>query len=328
MPAATALSGAELLPVVQNAANRRATVAQVRGFTAFGTSGQLVRSTGNGLEFINNTFVNTVDVYANPSWLSELAFSKITLRPTTLSGYGITDAWNIASGATLTANNTVSGAFNIGFTNNAFGIGVPPASITANTRVDVRGTGTATNNILRLADNTNLQRFLFLDNGALIMGGSALTNENTLLDIQSTTRGVALPRMTTAQRNAILAPYSGLFVYNSTTNNLNFHDGISWQATGTLPDVSTVTSNTTLTILGLSRIVRGNTTSQNIVTTLPTAVGNAGYKITLKRVSAGQNTWTIDAHNSETIDGGLTAVLRTLNESITLFSTGANWEII
>jgi len=38
-------------------------------------------------------------VYANPSWISELAWSKITGTPTTLAGYGITDPIVITSGS-------------------------------------------------------------------------------------------------------------------------------------------------------------------------------------------------------------------------------------
>jgi len=40
-------------------------------------------------------------------------------------------------------------------------------TITANTRIDIRGTGTSTNNSLRIADSGNNPTFLFLDNGDL-----------------------------------------------------------------------------------------------------------------------------------------------------------------
>jgi predicted heme/steroid binding protein len=42
--------------------------------------------------------------YANPTWLTSLAWSKITGTPTTLAGYGITDA--VPSNRTLTINGT------------------------------------------------------------------------------------------------------------------------------------------------------------------------------------------------------------------------------
>ena len=94
------------------------------------------------------------------------------------------------------------------------------------------------------------------------------------------------------------------------------------------PSVTTVSSDTTISITGSEQIVRGDTTSSNVTTTLPTASGITGHIIILKRISAGTNTWTIDANSTETIDGDLTAVLTTQYESITIFSNGTNWEII
>ena len=58
---------------------------------------------------------------------------------------------------------------------------------------------------------------------------------------------------------------------------------------------------------------------------LPTAVGNTA-KFTIKLVGAG--TVTIDPNGAQTIDGGATAVLSTLNEAPTLVSNGANWLVV
>ncbi len=46
--------------------------------------------TGNSGTVTNGVY--TTGSYANPSWITELAWSKISGEPTTLSGYGITDA--------------------------------------------------------------------------------------------------------------------------------------------------------------------------------------------------------------------------------------------
>jgi hypothetical protein len=46
--------------------------------------------TGNAATVTNGIYTN--GSYANPTWLTELAWSKISGEPTTLSGYGITDA--------------------------------------------------------------------------------------------------------------------------------------------------------------------------------------------------------------------------------------------
>jgi len=57
---------------------------------------------------------------------------------------------------------------------------------------------------------------------------SNITSASALLDIQSTTRGILLPRMTTTQRNAIASPATGLIVYDTTNNNLDYYNGTQW----------------------------------------------------------------------------------------------------
>lgn len=49
------------------------------------------------------------------------------------------------------------------------------------------------------------------------------TSNPSILELQSTTRGLLLPRMTTTQRNAITSPVAGLVIYNTTTNKLNVY---------------------------------------------------------------------------------------------------------
>ncbi|MBM3922519.1 MAG: hypothetical protein FJ340_04855 [Sphingomonadales bacterium] len=46
--------------------------------------------------------------------------------------------------------------------------------------------------------------------------GTASPNANALLDLVSTSKGVLLPRLTDAQRNAIASPSEGLLIYNTT----------------------------------------------------------------------------------------------------------------
>lgn len=69
--------------------------------------------------------------YSNPSWINALAWSKITGTPTTLSGYGITDAvpYSGATNSINIGNNTFS---NTAITSNSTGIlGLNPTSNTS-----------------------------------------------------------------------------------------------------------------------------------------------------------------------------------------------------
>lgn len=55
--------------------------------TVFGRNGNIVANSGDYAAY----YVSLSGSYANPSWITSLAWSKISGKPTTLSGYGITD---------------------------------------------------------------------------------------------------------------------------------------------------------------------------------------------------------------------------------------------
>lgn len=60
--------------------------------------------------------------------------------------------------------------------------------------------------------------------------GNVLQNESAKLQIDSTTQGFLPPRMTTAQRNAIVSPTAGLIVYDITENKHYGFNGTTWNA--------------------------------------------------------------------------------------------------
>ena len=64
--------------------------------------------------------------------------------------------------------------------------------------------------------------------------GTTSPNSTALLDIYSTGKGLLPPRMTTAQRNAISSPATGLTIYNTDNTELETYDGVTngWEAVG------------------------------------------------------------------------------------------------
>ena len=54
-------------------------------------------------------------------------------------------------------------------------------------------------------------------------------DESAMLDIQSTTKGMLVPRMTTGQRNSISSPANGLLVYDTDTKSFWFRKSSIWR---------------------------------------------------------------------------------------------------
>src|SRR6186997_1616737 len=72
--------------------------------------------------------------------------------------------------------------------------------------------------------------------------GTKTPGTSSLLEMTSTTKGLLIPRMTQAQRNAIVSPATGLMIYQTnTTPGFYYYDGgwkpvttksKGWQLTG------------------------------------------------------------------------------------------------
>lgn len=95
--------------------------------------------------------------------------------------------------------------------------------------------------------------------------------------------------------------------------------------------IETITGNTTLNKTHSTVLVNA---SGNVTITLPAAASaynntdNIGRIYEIKKIDADADTVEIDGNGSETIDGGLTAVLTVQYEAITIVSDGSNWHIV
>ena len=74
---------------------------------------------------------------------------------------------------------------------------------------------------------------LFITNAAFAQTGSigigtTTPNSQAMLDIQSSSKGVLIPRLTASQRSAISNPANGLIVYDSTLGKFYFAQNNSW----------------------------------------------------------------------------------------------------
>lgn len=186
---------------------------------------------------------------------------------------------------------------------------------------------------------TGSRGFKFMS-GAVAVGASD-ADASALLDIQSTSKGVLLPRMTTAQKAAITTPAQGLGVYDTTLGSISFYNGTAWVEPGGVdntawssytPTVSaqsgtftSVSATGAYKQLGKTVFVRITVT----VTTLGSAAGTLFVTLPSSAVSAGY--MLLGRENGATgklLQGYTTSASSTLNivayDNISTIVSGAN----
>ncbi len=98
------------------------------------------------------------------------------------------------------------------------------------------------------------------------------------LDVTSTTKGFLPPRMTTADRDAIVSPAAGLIIYNTTINGLQIYSGSTWY---------TASAATTMGAIGGSSSANGGTITAGVLSLTPSDATNAGIVTTGAQTFAG-----------------------------------------
>ncbi|OFX22654.1 MAG: hypothetical protein A2033_10645 [Bacteroidetes bacterium GWA2_31_9] len=69
---------------------------------------------------------------------------------------------------------------------------------------------------------------LAAQNIAITDDDSYVADPSAMLDVKSVNKGVLLPRLTTAQRNLVSNPATGLLVFDTDENNYYFYNGTAW----------------------------------------------------------------------------------------------------
>src|ERR1700752_297425 len=77
--------------------------------------------------------------------------------------------------------------------------------------------------LLSIAQNTHAQN-------SNVGIGTLTPNASAMLDVVATNKGVLVPRVTTAQMNAIPAPVNGLLVYNTDSSCFCFRTASAWRS--------------------------------------------------------------------------------------------------
>ena len=165
------------------------------------------------------------------------------------------------------------------------------------TRVEAQGTDSI------LFYNNNVKTAALSNTGSFRLGATETFQATALFQLNSASQGFLAPRMTTTDRGNIVAPATGLLIYNTTTNQFDYYDGAAWlsvfsSATGNDGDwtvsgadmysgvsgnvgIGTVTPATNLHISNntteVSQITENTTTSGSSLLQLKTAGGQYEY---------------------------------------------------
>lgn len=119
--------------------------------------------------------------------------------------------------------------------------------------------------------------FCILQSYSQVGIGTTNPHPSSILDINSATQGLLVPRLTTIERNAISAPANGLMIYNTTISCFEFYNGITWQSlcnTSLEPTISSIPCNAPFTVTPSGNGVAG--LPYNKTVSIPYLGGNGG----------------------------------------------------
>ena len=115
---------------------------------------------------------------------------------------------------------------------------------------------------------------------------------SSILSLESTTKGFLKPRMTTANRDAISSPATGLSVYNTSTNTNDYYNGSAWLNVG---QVLAPANNTTGFSISGSSLTGSNAQSLVSLSQTWNTTGNpTAIKLDVTNTASGANSYLLD----------------------------------
>lgn len=215
----------------------------VTGTATFAQATQFPDGTAALPAITNTGDTNTGMLFpAADTWAVATAGSeRFRIDPAGNAGLGVTpSAWGgavalqIAPSGSLSSANTAAGALDLG--RNFYFDGT-------NFRYLFSGTGNASTLYEQSASGSHswftapsgtagnpitfTQALTLFQAGQLLLGSTSLST-GAFAEFTSTTGALIVPRMTTAQRDALGAVANGAIIYNTTTNKMNFRENATW----------------------------------------------------------------------------------------------------
>ncbi|OFY82686.1 MAG: hypothetical protein A3F72_02400, partial [Bacteroidetes bacterium RIFCSPLOWO2_12_FULL_35_15] len=200
---------------------------------------------------------------------------------------------------------------------------------------------TATENFSGIAHGTALT-FVTTDNGSIsatgrmtispdgrVAIGTSSPDVSSILDLTSTSKGFLVPRMTLANKTAIVTPATGLMIYQ-TDGTAGFYYNSGTPAVPVWTLVSSA-AGTVTNVTGSGNIASSGGTTPNITFTgiLPIANGGTGSStqnfvdLTNAQTAAGAKTWSAAAAFSSSVTITGASNINTSGSAVTNINTGA-----
>ncbi len=156
--------------------------------------------------------------------------------------------------------------------------------------------------------------------------GTASPHGSAMLDVESSTKGLLIPRMTTAQRDAIASPATGLMVYNTTLSCLQVNDGTEatpvWNCISGVANTSDPSSNGTAVVSNYGNSTCDNPSSGTINGTMTQGVAVSGVTMTLYANVTTIGSWSLSATENGVTFSGSGNFTTTGCQMITLTAAG------
>ncbi len=160
----------------------------------------------------------------------------------------------------------------------------------------------------------------------LVIGSSVLSTP-AIFEVVSISKGsISAPKMTEAQRDAIGSPTTGLQVFNTDTNKLDFYNGSIWGGVDAgFGLLSAKTADYTVLDGDGIYVVLMTTGATDRTVTLPTASANTDRVLCIKKVDTGAGDLTVDGEGAEVIDGVTTKLIVMPSGTLCIAGDGTGW---
>ena len=225
--ATTPLAGTEVLPIVQSGATVKVSIADV-------TAGRPVSATSiaNGLGAVGTpsyTFTGDLNTGMWSPAADTIAFSEGGVEAMRIDSSGNVGIGLSSPGTRLDVKGIVrssigtgTGAGGAAYAFYQFG-----TSTTATENWHIGAEGDGSFRFYNQGFGAGIERVRITSAGDVGIG--AAPNASAILDVQSTSKGLRLPNMTTVEKNAISSPAAGLMVFDTTLSKACVYSGAAWQ---------------------------------------------------------------------------------------------------